>query len=176
MNMNDDEKNAFRNFVKFLNAKPVAPNRRLDDAILQMVEKDLCLPVWKIYAKMLFISVSTGLMSITVCPQFGIGQETYIFQSVHAIGSDIVLYLFCGIFFVTVGASVSAAVLKRSEIQAISQLKYAFFLGYSFVCFTLFILFGKDAFVISSLFWVLGAILGNILGFESIVKLRLAWE
>ncbi|PWI32852.1 hypothetical protein DI392_13620 [Vibrio albus] len=176
MNMNNDEKNAFRDFVKFLKTKPVVPDRRVDDAILQMVEKDLCLPVWQIYAKMLFISVSTGLMSLTVCPQFGIGQETFIFQSLHATGSDIVLHLFCGLFFVTVGASVSAAVLKRSEIQAISQLKYAFFLGYSFVSFTLLIAFGKDAFVISSLFWVLGAILGNILGFESVVKLRLAWE
>jgi len=172
--MNDDDKSAFRDFIKFLSVKPITPNRRVDDAILEMVEKQLCIPVWKVYAKMLFISMSTGLMSLMLCPQFGIGQETYIFQGVHAIGSDIVLYLFCGLFFVTVGASVSAAVLKRSEIQAISQLKYAFFLGYSFVSFMLFILFGKDAFVISSLFWVIGAILGNILGFTSVVKLRFA--
>jgi hypothetical protein len=172
--MSDDDKNAFRDFVRFLNTKPVDPNPRVDDAILQVVKKDLCIPVWQIYAKMLLISVSSGMMSLMVCPQFGIGQETLFFHSLHATSSDIVPHLLCGLFFVTIGASLNAALLKRSEIQAISKQKYTFFIGYSFICFTLFITFGKDAFVVSSLFWVLGAILGNVLGFLSINTLRFA--
>ncbi|MFC3024923.1 hypothetical protein ACFODT_13980 [Vibrio zhugei] len=174
MNMNDDERNTLRDFVAFLKTKPISPNPRLDDAILQIVEKDLCPSVWQIYAKMLVVCMSAGLMSLTLCPQFGIGQETFLFHSLHAIGSGIVFHLFCGLFFVTIGASVSAVVLKKNEIRSLSKLKSAFFLGYSVVCFMLFTIFGKDVFVISSLFWIIGAFLGNIIGFESVAKWRLA--
>ncbi|MGK2907211.1 MAG: hypothetical protein ACSLFH_12830, partial [Desulfuromonadales bacterium] len=81
-------------------------------------------------------------------------------------------YLLCGLIFVSFGAGLGGVVLTRAEIRTLGQQKYLYFAVYSLLTYLGLLVLGSEAFVISSLIWVLGALLGNVLTFTAVTRLR----
>ena len=162
-------------FVEFIDTEQIVPDKHLDEAILTRVTSDLQPSLWKIYGKFTLIETTAGLVTLAICPQFGlgVGQHNQFLHDLHSSIQPVFFYLFCGLFFVVLGASVGGLVLNRSEIQAAGKSKYLYFVIYSILAYLVLMMLGAEAFVISSLVWVLGALLGNILGFEAVARLRL---
>lgn len=167
-------------FSEFIEAEPVAPGKQVDETILNRVQKDLCPATWKVYSKFTLVEVAAGLTTLTICPQFGLGfgQHNQFLHSLHSSTSPAIFYLLCGLFFVTLGAGLSGLILNREEVRTVGNNKYLYFVVYSFLAYFCLMTLGSQAFVVSSLVWVLGALLGNILAFEAIVRLRhvTAWQ
>ncbi|WP_028865179.1 hypothetical protein [Psychromonas aquimarina] len=174
MKKTDSEHQILHEFSEFIENKPTAPDKQVDNAILQMVEEDLCPPLWKVYSKMTLLNVTSGVMTLSICPQFGLGfgQESKLFYNLHLATPDIVFYLFCGLFFATLGAGLCSLVLKRDEIRALSYRKYLYFIAYSVITFLAFTVLGTEIFISSSTVWILGAVLGNVFAFESVSRLK----
>lgn len=174
MKKTDSEQEMLKEFAEFIEAEPITPSMQTDNSVLRMIEKDLRPRLWKVYGKMTLIEVASGLMTLSICPQFGMGfgQESKLFNSLHSETPLIVFYLLCGLFFVTLGASLCGLLLNRAEIQTLGKSKYLYFLIYSVLAYLTFIVLGTEIFITSSLIWMLGAILGNTLGFESVIRLR----
>jgi len=161
-------------FVEFVEAAPIAPGQRTDLAVLRMVEKDFHPDPWMVYTKFTLIEVASGLLTLTVCPQFGLGfsQPHPVMDTLHAAMPPTIFYLFCGLFFVILGSTMSALVLSRHEIRTLGKNRFPYFAVYSTLAYLSFLNLGTGFFVASSLGWVFGAMLGNVGGFEVVTRLR----
>lgn len=174
MKKTDSEQELLREFAEFIEAEPLAPSKGMDEAVLRVVAKDLCPVAWKVFTKLTLVEVAAGLMTLTLCPQFGLGVETHnqFLHQLHAVTSPATFYLLCGLLFVTLGAVLGGLVLTRLEIRVINRTRNRYFAGYSLLAYGLLVTHGPEAFMASSLTWVVGAMLGNILGYGAAVRLR----
>lgn len=169
-----NEQEMLNEFSEFVQAEPVAPSKDIDDTALKMVAKDLKPAPMKVYSKFVLVQVFSGLLTLTVCPQFGLGLDGHneFLHSLHTVTPPAIFYLLCGLFFVILGAGVSGFVLNRAEIRAVGNHKFIFFAIYSVLAYLILVTLGTEVFVLSSLAWILGAFLGNSLGFEAVIRLR----
>lgn len=174
MTKTKDEQQLEQEFAEFIAAEPLAPTPALDDVILKRVARDLCPARWKIWARLTLVEVTAGLLTLTICPQFGLGfgQHNEFLRALHAATTPPVFYLLCGLIFVSFGAGLGGLVLAPAEIRTLGQQKYLYFTVYSLLSYLGLLGLGSEAFVISSLVWVLGALLGNILTFAAVIRLR----
>ncbi len=174
MTKTKDEQQLEQEFSDFIAAEPLVPAPALDEVILQRVARDLCPARWKIWARLTLIEVTAGLLTLTICPQFGLGfgQHNEFLHSLHATTTPLVFYLLCGLIFVSFGAGLGGLVLTHAEIRALGQQKYLYFTVYSLLVYLGLLVLSPEAFVISSMVWVIGALLGNILTFAAVTRLR----
>jgi len=170
----ENEQEIFREFADFIETAQKAPGERLDAAVLGRVRTDLGPALWKIYTKFSLIETTAGLLTLTICPQFGLGlaPDNQFLHALHSSTPPALFYLLCGLFFVIFGAALGGLILNRAEISRVGSSKYLYFAIYSVSSYLIIVTLGPEAFVVSSLVWILGAVLGSILGFEAIVRLR----
>jgi hypothetical protein len=174
MKKNDTEQEMLQQFAEFVEADPTAPSKETDEVVLRMVAKDLRPALVKVFAKLTLVEVSAGLVTLTLCPQFGLGFGTHneLLHRLHAATPPAVFYLLCGVLFVFLGAAIGGLVLTRHEIRAIGQTRNRYFALYSLLAYVILVTLGTEAFVASSLFWIVGAMLGNFLGYGTVIHLR----
>ena len=165
-----------KEFCGFIAAEPIAPDKETDASVLRLVENDLRPALWKIYTKFTLVEAAAGLLTLTICPQFGLGfgQHNELLHALHLATPPVVFYLLCGLLFVILGAIVGGLVLSRDEIRTVGYGKYVYFAGYSALAYLALVTLGIEIFVASSLTWMLGAMLGNLLGFGAVARLRQA--
>ncbi len=176
MTKTNNEKKMIHEFADFIEAEPVSPGRELDNSIINRVKKDLRPAAWKVYGKFTLVEAAAGLLTLTICPQFGLGfgQHNEFLHTLHTATPPVIFYLICGLFFVSLGAVLSGLILTRVEIRTVGNNKYLYFAVYSVLAYLTLMVLGAEFFVVSSLVWILGALLGNILSFETIIRLRQA--
>ena len=176
MSKTDRENEMLTEFAEFANADPAKPSNDVDRVVMDMVAKNLLPSPMKVYSKFTLVEAASGLLTLTVCPQFGFGfgQHNEFLHSLHASTTPVVFYLLCGLFFVLLGASMSGLLLNRDEIRSVGSKRFPYFALYSALAYLILIMLGTEVFVISSLVWILGAFLGNVLGFEAVIRLRRA--
>ncbi len=175
MKKNKNEQDIRKEFVEFISTDQIAPGKHLDRAILTKVKSDLHPSLWKVYGKFTMIEAAAGLATLAICPQFGLGfgRHNQFLHDLYSTISPFLFYLLCGVLFVVLGAILGSLVLNRAEIRATGNSKYLYFAIYSTIAYLILITLGAEVFVVSSLAWVLGALVGNILAFEAVVRLRL---
>ena len=168
------EQEMLNEFSEFVQAEPVAPSKDIDDTVTKMVAKDLKPAPMNVYSKFALIQTFSSLLTLTVCPQFGVGfgRRNEFLHSLHATTPPIVFYLLCGVFFVLFGAVVSGLILNRPELKAIGNLKFTCFAIFGVLSDLALVALGTEEFVASSLVWIAGAFFGNIFGFELATRLQ----
>jgi hypothetical protein len=166
-------KEGVQELTAFLTAKPVAPRRATDEAVLRRVRKALHPPLWAVLGKLTLVEAAAGLGTLALCPQFdiGFGSHNEILHSLHIWG-PLLHYFACGIFFVLFGAVLAGMLLRREDRQTLGQGKYLYFLAYSLVAYAVFVSLGAEVFLVGSLLWLCGAVLGNYLGLALGAKMR----
>jgi hypothetical protein len=163
-------------FVEFLAAEPATPRPATNEAVYRHVRKSLRPPLWAVLGKLTLVQAVAGLGTLALCPQFeiGLGAHHEALHLLHAWTGPLLHYLACGSFFVLVGAILGGALLRRGELQVLGRQKYLYFLAYSLAAFAVFVALGAEVFLVGSLLWMTGAVLGHILGFSLGTKLRTA--
>jgi hypothetical protein len=169
-----NEQEMLDEFFEFVQAEPVAPSKDIDGTVTKLVAKDLMPAPMKVYRKFVLVQVFSGLLTLAVCPQFGLGLYGHneFLHSLHTMTTPAIFYLFCGLLFVILGAGVSGLVLTHAEIRTVGGNKFLFFAIYSVLAFFMLVTLGAEVFILSSITWILGAFLGNTLGFEAVIRLR----
>jgi hypothetical protein len=176
MRKTDSEQEMLRQFAEFIDADPTAPSKGMDEAVLRIVSKDLRPAPWKVFAKLTLVEVTAGLVTLTLCPQFGLGFGTHneFLHRLHAATSPAIFYFLCGVLFVTIGAALGGLVLTRHEIRAVSHTRNRYFAVYSVLAYMTLVTLGPEVFVAGSLIWIVGAMLGNVLAYGAVIRLRKA--
>ena len=171
----DRERELLQEFSEFVEAVPTAPGPVVDAAILGRVAAALSPPRWKILLRLAMAQTVGGLLTLSVCPQFGLGFGTHqnALHDLHAALPSVFFYLACGLFFISLGVVCSGLLLRRAELRSLDHLPWRFFLGYGALAYLVLLALGSEAFVLASLAWIVGAVAGNALGFAVTVRLRL---
>ncbi len=173
MSINNNE--MMKEFVEFVEADPFSPKAATDNAIHKMVEKSLNPSIWTVFAKFSSIEAVAGLATLLVCPQFdiGFGSHDELLHALHSTLPPFLFFIVCGIFFVLVGAALAGLILSRDEIRVIKKTKYIYYATYSLMAYIIFASLGAEVFLMSSIAWVLGAMAGNFIGFESVIRIKM---
>jgi len=170
------EKALLKEFAGFIETKPTAPGEPADEAILRMIGNDLRPTRWKIYTKLTLVEVTTGLLTLTICPQFGLGlgQHNEFLHALHIAAPPVIFNLLCGFLFMILGATLGGLFLNRAEIRSFCNNDNWYFAVYSILTYLTLVTLGAEVFVLRSLTWMLGAMLGNLFGFGAAIRLRQA--
>lgn len=168
------ERELLREFAEFVEAVPAAPGSSLDAEILQRVAADLRPPRWIIFTRLGLAQAAGGLLTLSVCPQFGLGAGTHqaLLHDLHSALPPAAFYFVCGLFFVGLGTIFGGLLLKRAELRVLGRTPWSFFLGFGALAYTLLMILGSEAFMAASLAWIAGAVVGNFLGFAVMAWLR----
>ena len=174
MKNTDTEKQMQNEFVEFIESNQVAPSQVSDKAVMHMVSHDLHPGPLKVYGKFALIQTFSSLLTLTVCPQFGVGfgRHNEFLHSLHETTPPVVFYLLCGVFFVLLGAVVSGLILNSPELKALGNIKFAWFAIFGVLAYLVLVALGSEGFVASSLAWIVGAFLGGLFGFELTTRLQ----
>jgi hypothetical protein len=174
MSVKNNNNEMMKEFVEFVEADPFSPKAATDNAIHKMVEKSLNPSLWTVFAKFAGIEAGAGLATLLVCPQFdmGFGSHDELLHSLHSALPPFLFYIVCGIFFVVAGAALAGLILSRDEIRVIKAAKYIYYAAYSLMAYMIFASLGAEVFLMSSIAWILGAMAGNFIGFESVIRMR----
>lgn len=172
----DTEVRMLQEFCEFVQAEPVAPPSTTDALILARVKRDLQPSIGWLYAKFASIEAGAGLATLFFCPQFGFapGGHNATFHTLHEQAGFFTFYLICGLFFVMLGAAMSALLLGYNELKTIGTSRYLYYLVFGVVAFLSFFVAGGEVLWLSAGPWILGAWLGNLLGFGIVVRARMA--
>lgn len=171
----DRERELLQEFSEFVEAVPTAPGPAVDAAILGRVAAEFSPPRWKVLLRLSMAQTAGGLLTLSVCPQFGLGFGTHqvVVHGVHAALPPVFFYLACGLFFISLGVICSGLLLRRAELRSLDRPPWRFFLGYGVLAYLVLLALGSEVFVLASLAWIVGAVAGNALGFALTVRLRL---
>ena len=171
----DIENQHLKEFCDFVEAKPETPSSSIDYKVIHKVECDMRPSLWQVYGKFSGIQTIVGIATLYFCPQFnvGFGGHNDFFHNLHEHVNFFTFYVICGLLFVFLGAAVSGLLLSRSELLLIKKSKYIYYVAYGIVVYFLFYLFGAEVLFISALPWILGALMGNVLGFGLTSRVRM---
>lgn len=175
MTEHNNEQQLEQEFAEFVATEPLAPATALDEMIIKRVARDLRPVWWKIWGKITLVEVAAGLLTLTLCPQFGLGfgQHNEFLHALHSATSLPVFYLLCGLIFVSFGAALGGLVLPHAAIRTFGRQKYLYFTLYTLLAYLTLVTLGSEAFILSSLVWMVGGLLGNLVTFSVVVRLRL---
>lgn len=171
----ENEQQLEQEFAEFVAAEPLAPAAALDEMIIKRVAHNLRPVWWEIWGKLTLVEVAAGLLTLTLCPQFGLGfgQHNEFLHALHSATTPPVFYLLCGLIFVSFGAALGGLVLPPAAIRTFGRQKYLYFILYTLLAYLALVTLGSEAFVLGSLLWMAGALLGNLVAFSAVVRLRL---
>lgn len=158
----------------FVDASELSPRRETDDAVMRQAQVGQRPSSRAVVAKFLAIQLSSGLVTLSICPQFGIGGASHngVLHTLHVHAHPALYYLSCGVLFVLFGALFNGLVANRREIKAIGHGKYLYFGSYSLCAYLALLLLGSESFLLISLFWILGGAAAHLIGFALGWRLR----
>jgi hypothetical protein len=168
------DKEDVREFEAFLAAEPVPPRRATDEAVYRLVERTIRPSPILVLGKLTLVQAAAGLGTLTICPQFeiGFGAQNEILHALHAWTGPLLQYLFCGIFFVLLGAALGGLLLRQDEMEVLGKGKYLYCVAYSAAALAVFIALGAEVLLLWSLLWIGGAVMGNMIGLAMGARLR----
>lgn len=173
--LSDREVQSLKEFCDFVEAEPISPPGTVDSRIIGRVHHDLVPSPWRLYLKFAVIEAGAGLATLWVCPQFGFtfsGHNTWL-HSLHEQAGFFTYYLVCGLLFVVLGATLSALLLDYNELRTIRTSKYLYYLVFGVLACLAFFIAGAEILLVSTVPWIVGAYLGNLIGFGVIARFRM---
>ena len=145
----------------------------IDQKILNDIQGRLHPKLTHVILKLFSIHLLTAVMTLSVCPQFGMKLfkiPVNLMHSFMVFGMPI-CYLLCGIFFTATSVMMAAFVLKRDEIRS---LKYNKTLATSALILSsigFFFIMSPNFFLEFSIMWLIGAIIGVVMTLEISAKI-----
>lgn len=163
-------------FAEFMSAPEVAPPRMISDQILGKVHADLNPSASWMFSKVGLIHLITGLLTLVVCPQFGIGWTDLSFRFFDHLGGhhSTLCTLTCGAIFLGSGSFVTSWFLRPEELRVGQRLKYIHYPLYALFSLGLFLTLSTyHQSVIQNVVWLLGGVGSMVMVTLLVLPLRM---
>lgn len=160
-----------KEFKDFSESDPVSPPKQVTDQILSMVHRDLNPNAWLIFAKLSLIHFGAGIITLSLCPQFGVrlfGEGPGLMKFFLNFGTYGCIAL-CGAFFVGVSLFISGLVLGREELRVLRRHKVLQISALTLLSMGAFIMADAEILFAFAAAWVLGSMIGGM------AMLELGW-
>ncbi len=167
--------NDFHKFIEASKSPTESVPESLSRSVLAHVRAELSPPLSTIAVKGLVLHVVSSLISLTLCPQFGIGPMgggDGLMRYFMAFGPNWCFFL-CGAFFLGLSAFLTAAFLKREELRLATRVGYAYFPLLAALSYASFLALGANTHAIEIVTsWGIGAILAGWCALKLGLELR----
>ncbi|OGQ22977.1 MAG: hypothetical protein A3I05_06050 [Deltaproteobacteria bacterium RIFCSPLOWO2_02_FULL_44_10] len=147
-------------------------------AFFTKLERRLFPHPWMVFSKVAFVHVIFGLLSLSVCNQFGLNPFDTNFSLSDwfmKIGGHGLCMSLCGILFMASTYLFSNLFLTLEELESIQRHKWLQTGVFGLVSLAAFYFFGAQLVGAFTLLWLLGALIGGVLSLELSYRLRQAW-
>ncbi|MFL5813890.1 MAG: hypothetical protein ACJ763_09965 [Bdellovibrionia bacterium] len=154
-------------YQEFLN-KQESPPKKASEQILAQIHQDLHPSVWKTFSKLSLIHFAVALVTLSICPQFGIrllGEGMGLMHVFMGLG-DLGCPLACGFFFTGTTLLVASLVLRPEEIRALRRNRFTEALALTLLSLGFFVMIRAEIALGFALLWMLGSIIGSLLALE----------
>lgn len=140
----------------------------LSDKIKNTIHEKLHPKISTLIGKIFVIHLSTAVLTLSVCPQFGFKIFQLPINLMHTFmifGISACNFL-CGLFFTATSMTMVAFILNRDELRALRYQKTLSTASLILSSIGFFFIMNPNMFLDFSLLWLLGAILGVVLTLE----------
>lgn len=133
---------------------------------------------WLVFGKVALMHVIFGLLSLSVCNQFGLnpfGTDFSLSDWFMKIGGHPLCMSLCGVLFMGSTYVFSNFFLTLEELESVKRHKWLQTGIFSLVSLAAFYFFGAQLVASITILWLLGALIGGVLSVEFSYRLRQAW-
>lgn len=157
-----------KEFQEFLSESSERPPKILEEKVFNIVHKELNPGSWNVFSKISFIHMIAGLITLSLCPQFGFrlfgeGPGLMSYFLIFGIYGCTAL---CGAFFIGTSFFVSSLVLKQEEVNVLKRHKWLQISSVTFISLGAFIMIDTEIILGFALSWIVGSIVGGFAMFE----------
>lgn len=152
-----------REFQEF-HTMAVEPPRYLSEKIQNDVYCDLHPSAWKVFSKLSFIHFSVGLVTLSICPQFGfrlLGNGMGLMGSFMNFGPYGCMVA-CGSFFVGSSILVASLILRSEEVRKLRKNSLLGVSALALLSIGFFIMLDADIVFGYALAWIFGSTMTGI--------------
>lgn len=161
-----------KDFADFVGDYPVAPL-----SILNEIKRKLFPNPYRVFFKLLIVQFILGALSLSICHQFGVNPfktswslaDWFMNRMGHAYCVGV-----CGFVYMAGTLAAVQFFLSLEEVNVIKN-KSPLFIGSLMISSLVgFRVLGADVFSTLGLIWVMGAGMGSVLSWQSVVRVRVA--
>lgn len=169
-----------KEFQEFMEADPVAPPREISEKLLAFVRRELNPSPWLIFSKLSFIHLVVGVLTLSLCPQFGVrflGEGPGVMRLFVPFGAYGCIAL-CGAFFVGMSLFASGMILQLEELRVLRGHRVLQISALTLLSLGFFVMMDAEILIGFGVAWALGSILGGITLLEAgrLLRLKLIQE
>ena len=172
--MTKNNKDLIKEYLEFLKTPSIHPGPAVSDKILSFIREDLNPSRSKLFMKILGIHAAVSAVSLSLCSQFGI-QSFPLYDAMNTfmkyMGHTYCLAL-CGFLYFAASSITFSFVLKPGEVRAIRKDRCSQLLLLIGISMGVFLCLGADVLAMTSIFWIIGALIGSLGAFEFGWKIR----
>ncbi len=117
-----------KEFLEFLNTPEVEVPNSVKENIFQKLKHDFIpLNPYRLVSKFVFLNFAAGLITLSICPQFGIGplskghDITHFFMGIGVWACAI----FCAVFYFAIAQTLALLILTNRETRWIAQRRFS---------------------------------------------------
>lgn len=164
-----------KDYREFMEAEPINPPREVREHIFSLVHRDLNPNPWLIFSKLSLIHLAMGLVTLSLCPQFGVrifGEGLGVMRFFLPFGTYGCIAL-CGAFFVGASLFASSIILRPEELRVLRGHRLLQISALTFLSLGALVMLEAEVLLAFALAWIIGSILGGIAMLELGRYLRL---
>lgn len=162
-----DPKEWANEFKDFMETSEISVPRQVQDKIISRVHSDLNPSSLKVFRKIALIHVVVGVVSLLMCPQFGVSPLGNMgLMALLMRFSDTVCMIGCGAIFVGGTALVSSFALRPEEIRILRKTEALQFAVLGILSIGTFLCVGASVAFGLGLAWLAGSLVGGLLSLE----------
>lgn len=152
----------------FIDTVPSSPPQAVSEHIFQWVGRDLNPSAWKVFAKLSLIHLFVGVVSVSLCPQFGVrvfGDGLGLMKYFLHLGTYGCMAA-CGAFFVGMSLLITALVLRNEEVRKLKENQILGLAALILLSLGAFLMADAEILIGFALAWVLGSFVGGVAALE----------
>lgn len=176
--MSDENKQWLVEYESFLQADATVVPKEVTDSVLSAMDPLLHPPVWQVFAKLLGIHLTVGLLSLSVCHQFGMnpfGTEMSLDRWFMAMWGHNTCMIVCGVLFTSLSFLCAGYFLSIEEVRVLRRTGFMQALVLGAISLGIFAFNGAELALTFAGLWMFGALLGGSIASEVVWKMRRIW-
>lgn len=171
----NNSKHWLTEYEAFLNAEKIAVPQEHSKKVFLRIKQLLNPGAGIVFTKVLSIHFFVGLISLSVCHQFGInpfGTTSTLDGWFMAKWGHSACMIFCGFLFVGLSVLSAGYFLSIEEVKALRRTEFLQTLALGAFSLSIFAAFGAHIALALAGLWLLGAFFGGFLATEALWKLK----
>ena len=156
-------------FKEFMEEPDLHPSASLSEKVLTEIHRKLNPNSWLVFSRLSLIHFFSGLITLSVCPQFGInlfGTDLGLVKVFYRFGTYGCVTA-CGAFFIIMTTVLALIALRPEEIKKVRQLWLLQIAALSLLSLGVFLMLDADILWSFATFWIMGGLLGGLVTLEA---------